>query len=399
MTCGLWRQQEGAIAVESLDASLHLLHATSADICEITQLFYGYGQASDGRLLLSAPKADGAAVWWDPQTGTNSPTEIHGCRMLASSADGRVIASAPLDEKTSPGGIVLFRGKSWTPFAHRGYAGLLSVRDGLTVDLDALGGVGRDHQRILTLHEGATQWRLPAGITSWSDDARGVAVATREAVEVWDTTTRRRLTRLELPSKDMLIYASWLPEGRGVEVDALGAKPRFRRRWDRASDHWSEVTEPAASAIKRDQPALEDPRGRWQLVQAAHRLEVVVHGVRRELLVWLPPLSRLCVTSDGCTLVTSEFNGTLHLWNLPDARLLATVQMVDNHGHWFVSTPDGLYDGTPGSAGQIDVWLGRRHFPMSAFDDRLRRPGLIGALLAGHRPRAPRAVTDEPPPR
>jgi hypothetical protein len=103
------------------------------------------------------------------------------------------------------------------------------------------------------------------------------------------------------------------------------------------------------------------------------------------------------LSADGRTLVVSD-DGQIQLWNVPDLKLLATVQILTNDGHWFASTPDGLYDGTPGIANQIDVRLGDQVFPMSLFDKRLHYRGLVDALLAGRRPRVPPDISLAPAP-
>jgi hypothetical protein len=99
------------------------------------------------------------------------------------------------------------------------------------------------------------------------------------------------------------------------------------------------------------------------------------------------------LSAGGHTLATSNIDGMVRarqsrrLWNVPDATLLATIQMLDGKGHWFASTPDGLYDGSPGAVDQADVRLGIRTYPLSIFDKGLHYPNLVDALLAGKRPK------------
>jgi hypothetical protein len=98
------------------------------------------------------------------------------------------------------------------------------------------------------------------------------------------------------------------------------------------------------------------------------------------------------LSAGGHTFATSKLDGMVRLWNVPDATLLATIQILDDKGFWFASTPDGLYDGSPGSVDQVDVRLGVRTYPMSLFDSRLHYPNLVDSLLAGRRPKVSDAI-------
>ncbi|MFO0750060.1 MAG: caspase family protein [Myxococcota bacterium] len=114
----------------------------------------------------------------------------------------------------------------------------------------------------------------------------------------------------------------------------------------------------------------------------------------------------LFATADGKTLVSSSADSTLRVWDVATARALATVAILDRGGapataeRWVVTTPDGLFDGSPEGQAEMQWRVGDALFRLEQFAGDFYTPGLLAKLLAGERPRAASAIEElRPPPR
>lgn len=98
--------------------------------------------------------------------------------------------------------------------------------------------------------------------------------------------------------------------------------------------------------------------------------------------VALSPLDKVVVAAD--------FNST-SLWNPKTGALLATVFSPNEGSDWLVTTPDGLFDGSPGGWNQVLWRFNNNTFdtaPVEAFFNEYYYPGLLAEILAGKTPKA-----------
>lgn len=82
------------------------------------------------------------------------------------------------------------------------------------------------------------------------------------------------------------------------------------------------------------------------------------------------------------------------LFDIVEARELASLISLPGND-WLVATPDGLFDGTPATWGQVSWRLTPRlleAMPVEAFFGDYFYPNLLGEVLLGKRPAAPAAL-------
>ncbi|MCC6622760.1 MAG: caspase family protein [Deltaproteobacteria bacterium] len=132
----------------------------------------------------------------------------------------------------------------------------------------------------------------------------------------------------------------------------------------------------------------------WDVAGAARAGALVGH---RDLV------TGVVASPDGKTIVTSSRDTTMRLWEAATGKPLATVALlapVDGEPQWVITTPDGLFDGSPKGQATMQWRVGDALFRLEQYAGDYYTPGLFGRLFAGERPRAAAALEDlRPPPR
>ena len=106
-------------------------------------------------------------------------------------------------------------------------------------------------------------------------------------------------------------------------------------------------------------------------------------------------LSGLSFSPDGRLLTTSSLDGTAIVWDVESGNELARLFSLKKGSDWLVMTPDGLFDGSAGSWSGVLWRFGGKTFdtaPVEAFFNEFYYPGLLGEILSGSRPKAPRSI-------
>jgi WD40 repeat protein len=102
---------------------------------------------------------------------------------------------------------------------------------------------------------------------------------------------------------------------------------------------------------------------------------------------------------NGRAIVTLQQDGSRILWNAATGQKMATL--VEFPGlnfttEWLVTSPDGLFDGSPAACNQILWRFSPNTFdvaPVEVFFNEFYYPGLLGEVMAGKSPPAPRDIT------
>jgi len=81
-------------------------------------------------------------------------------------------------------------------------------------------------------------------------------------------------------------------------------------------------------------------------------------------------------------LATAANDGTTKLWDADTGDLLITLIALTDR-NWFVTTPSGYFDCSPGGKNMIRWRIGDRIYAPDQFFDKYYRPGLLAAVVAG----------------
>jgi hypothetical protein len=112
----------------------------------------------------------------------------------------------------------------------------------------------------------------------------------------------------------------------------------------------------------------------------------------------------LAFSADGHWLASGSDDGSTRIWDPKTGEALATLMSLRESAagvslpqhDWLVVAPDGLFDGSPGGWNQI-LWRFEQNTsnirPVEVFFNEFFSPGLLGDILAGKKPHAPRDIS------
>ena len=111
-------------------------------------------------------------------------------------------------------------------------------------------------------------------------------------------------------------------------------------------------------------------------------------------------ISAVAVSSDGRQALTGSQDGTARLWDLATGRELVRLIGLRSDEDWLTATPQGYFDGSLEGRRLVSWRLGGKLYPLELYEQRFRRPDLVGramrGLPAGDQPPLP---SDRTPPR
>jgi WD40 repeat protein len=111
-------------------------------------------------------------------------------------------------------------------------------------------------------------------------------------------------------------------------------------------------------------------------------------------------VASLTFSPDGRFLVALGENNDKEIWDAASGEKLATLvnlgALNSHSSDWLVVTPDGLFDGSPAAWKQILWQFGGNTFdvaPAETFFNEFYYPGLLGEVMAGKKPHAPKNIS------
>lgn len=177
------------------------------------------------------------------------------------------------------------------------------------------------------------------------------------AIFIYETASGRKVKTLELSEKD---------QGEAVAALALSKDARLL-----AVAHLTRID-------------LFD-------ISTGHRIQTSPHQGRITSLTFSP---------DDRFLVALGENNEKYIWNAATGEKLATLinlsgSLSSQNNDWLVVTPDGLFDGSPNGWNQI-LWQFKGNTfdvtPGETFFNEFYYPGLLGEIMSGRKPTAPRSI-------
>lgn len=303
--------------------------------------------AKDGSLLVSG-SLWGAIHVWDTANGTLVGSHSGPCGRvvgpLALDGDGFVVTGDDLGcilvRRPKSGAFV----RSITPAHKDGVVALAhNVQTRTTASTDG---------NSIQLWTSQGDASLAAGATSldFSPDGQRLVSAKSSSITVWDVATRAVLRKIEgRPSPVQVVRVD--PTGTTI---VSGSRDGVLQVWD-----------------------------------------IDTGGLLRTLPAHLGEIWALDFSPLGSVLATGSADGCVKLWDLRTGQELATAVAFRNGADWLVTTPDGLFDGSPGGWSQLRWRFGSSLHdtsPAEAFFNDFYYPGLLSEILGGRQPKAPRDI-------
>jgi WD40 repeat protein len=92
-------------------------------------------------------------------------------------------------------------------------------------------------------------------------------------------------------------------------------------------------------------------------------------------------VTSLAFTQEGKILITGSADTTMRFFDAATGRLLATAMNIDRGADWVVTTPDGLFDGSPEGQKLIEWRIGDKVYALEQFFNDFYTPGLLARIL------------------
>ncbi|HYX70703.1 MAG TPA: WD40 repeat domain-containing protein, partial [Terriglobales bacterium] len=332
--------------------------------------------SQDRDIFLTALSADGRRL---------ASGSLSGEVRLWDAATGKMLSALNPPDKEAVGGDSAKIGLALSPDGH-----WLAAQDGYMVVQVWDTASGR---LAFTLEGGTPESNNRTGVSSlaFSPDSRWLAQASggKATVKLWDLSTGRKRA---LPATAIWAVA-FSPDGRRV---ATGGYDHQVKIWNAATGTLLHVmaghSEPVqAVAFSADGSVLassgDDMTVRlWDA--SSGKLLHLLRGHTAEV-------RKLAFGAEGGWLASVSADGTTRIWDVGSGELLATLVTLAGT-NWMVVTPDGYFDGTAGAWDRILWRFSQKTFdvaPAEVFFNEFYDPGILGELLSGKRPKAPRNLS------
>src|SRR5262249_39062891 len=114
------------------------------------------------------------------------------------------------------------------------------------------------------------------------------------------------------------------------------------------------------------------------------------------LSVPAPRTNGLDFNHEGQWLLTGSDDGSMAVWDSTSGAQMVTLVSLRESDDWLVTTPDGLFDGSPASWNLLLWRFGgdtTSVLPVESFFNEYYYPGLLADVLANKKPHAPAVLT------
>ena len=403
INAGAFSRDGRRVAIASCDGSAFVYDAATG---EKIRGFAGYPQsvntvvyAADGAKAIIGHPRRYAVTFWDPIRGSKHRTFYYPYRFVACaiSPGGRLFASGHAD-----GAAFLWDVTSGEE---------LQAFDGHTDSVEAV-AFSPNGQRVFTASEDGTigVWDTTDGkrlhrfsglkenlraLLAVSPDEKSLAVVDSDGLRVWDSTSGQQIRNIEGYWEDVV----FTPDSRHVIVSSQKKKAQL---WSISTGKLIRTYEAPMSG--RTRIALS-PDGQLLLThyggESIILWETETGNRLREYTGRLDSINAVAFSPDGRRFVTGSGDGTARIWDVATGDELARLMSLDRGWNWLVTSPEGLFDGSPDSRRMVSYRIpGQLNaVPVDRFFQEFYRPGLLIAVERGERPMPDFEIGDGMPPR
>jgi WD40 repeat protein len=245
-------------------------------------------------------------------------------------------------------------------------------------------GTGYQVQKIPDAHAG------PVLALAFNPDGRLLASlgSGPGEVKIWETDRWSLMRTILCPAASAMAFS---PDGKSVAT--AGANISL---WDPQRATLTRTIESGTHGINT---LAFSPDGRTVAAGTSERTILLFDALtgrpKHTLVGHLGPVWKVTFSPDGRVLASGSDDTTIKLWEVESGEPLATLSSFDDGRDWLVTTPEGLFDGSPGAFRQVRWRFSESLFdtaPVELFFNEFYYPGLLSRVLSSRKPEAPRNI-------
>jgi len=374
--------------------SLLAVHDNTArrDLTGYPQKISSLAYSPDGKFL-AVGSFDNVVVIWDTTSGTKAKT-------IALKSPVNTVAFSP-DSKLLAGGTADNAITVWNVDTAAVVSTLSGYPDRVqTVAFSPEGRLlaGADVRGSIRLWNVATSGQLYAvegagsGSIAFSPDGKTFAAAAGDMIIIRDT--QRGNTLRTFTDTDMISSIAYSPDG---NVIASGAGSRIKL--------WDVTTGKGLVSLKGttigDFSVAFSPAGDYLAIGSNDKTvriwDIKARTKVRTLSGHTAGVTSVAFSPDGKILASGSMDTQVKLWEVSTGSELASLTAPGSND-WLVSTPSGLFDGSPTAWNKILWRSSQKTFdivPVEVYFNEFYYPGLLADIFIGKRPQASQDVSQK----